>query len=190
MPTIAVVLAGLGGASGDGARLLALSASSLASVRTEVCVLANRPGFSAHEATLARASGFVFVTGTYWDGWSSHLQRFFEEATPTEATDLWLGKPASVWVTAHSVGGKAVLSRMQGVLSSFGCAIPPMSGLVVTRANELARAADAEAARDLYGPDDLEVSVHNLLECVRGTRAFRAWDVDRGDPSRPWLRSG
>lgn len=186
-PTIAVVVAGLGGASGDGARLVELAAPHLASVRTEVCVLANRPGFSAHEAILAKASGFVFVTGTYWDGWSSHLQRFLEEATPTEATSLWLGKPASVWVTGHSVGGKGVLSRLQGVLSSFGCILPPMSGLVVTRANELARAHDAEAARDLFGPDDLEVSVHNLLACARGSRDFRAWDVDRGDPSRPWL---
>jgi hypothetical protein len=34
---------------------------------------------------------------------------------------------------------------------------------------------------------DLEVSVHNLLETVRGTRAYRAWDVERGDPSRRWL---
>lgn len=63
-----------------------------------------------------------------------------------------------------------------------------MSGVVVTRANETARAHDANAARDLYGPDDLEVSVHNLLVCARGGRDFRAWDVDRGDPHTPWLR--
>lgn len=185
--TIAIVLAGLGGAQGNGARLVELAAPHLASVDTELCVLATRPGFAAHEAALARASGFVFVTGTYWDGWSSHLQRFLEEATPSEASPLWLGKPAAVWVTAHSVGGKGVLSRLTGVLSSFGCAIPPMSGLVVTHANELARAHAPEAAVDLYGPADLEISVHNLLEDVRGTRRHRAWDVDRGDPTRRWL---
>lgn len=188
VPTsIAIVLAGLGGASGDGAALVSLAAPHLEGVHTELCVLASHPGFAAHERILASASGLVFVTGTYWDGWSSHLQRFLEEATPTEATELWLGKPAAVWVTGHSVGGKGVLSRLQGVLSSFGCTIPPMSGLVITRANELARAHDREAARDLFGPDDLEVSVHNLLESVRGTRRYRAWEVDRGDASQPWL---
>jgi NAD(P)H-dependent FMN reductase len=185
--SLAIVLAGLGGAHGNGARLVELAAPHLSSVQTELCVLASRPGFGAHEGALRRASGFVFVTGTYWDGWSSHLQRFLEEATPTEATSLWLGKPAAVWVTAHSVGGKGVLSRLTGVLSSFGCTIPPMSGLVVTQANELARAEDPDAARDLWGPDDLEVATHNLLEAVRGTRRYRAWEVDRGDPARRWL---
>ena len=184
---LAVILAGLGGVRGNGARLLELAAPYLGTVDTEVCVLASRPGFAPHEAALARAAGFLFTTGTYWDGWSSHLQRFLEEATPTEASSLWLGKPAAVWVTAHSVGAKGVLSRLTGVLSSFGCAIAPMTGLAITHANELARACDPEAARDFYGPADLEVSVHNLLETVRGTRAYRAWDVERGDPSRRWL---
>jgi chromate reductase len=188
--TIAIVLAGLGGARGDGAALLELASPWLTSVRTEVCVLASRPGFAPHASVLACASGFVFVTGTYWDGWSSHLQRFLEEATPTEATSLWLGKPAAVWVTGHSVGGKGVLSRLQGVLGTFGCAIPPMGGLVVTRASELARRHDPEAARDLFGPADLEVSVHNLLAMARGSRDYRAWDVDRADPGVPWLREG
>lgn len=187
-PSLAIVLAGLGGAHGNGARLVELAAPHLVSVETQLCVLASRPGFAAHEATLARASGFVFVTGTYWDGWSSHLQRFLEEATPSEATALWLGKPAAIWVTAHSVGGKGVLSRLAGVLSSLGCSIPPMSGLVVTLANELARAHEPAAARDLYGPADLEISAHNLLEAVRGTHRYRAWDVERGDPSIRWLR--
>lgn len=118
--SIAIVIAGLGGEGGDGARLVEHAAPHLVAVRTSRVVLADRPGFQANEATLAEASGFVFVTGTYWDGWSSHLQRFLEEATHTEATSLWLGKPASVWVTAHSVGGKGVLSRLQGVLSSSG----------------------------------------------------------------------
>lgn len=184
---VAVVLAGLGGLEGNGARLLEHAAPFLEQVDTRLCVLANEPSFEAHRETLARAQAFVFVTGTYWDGWSSHLQRFLEEATPTEATPLWLGKPAGVWVTAHSVGGKGVLSRLQGVLSSFGCAVPPMSGLVVTLATELARAHDAAAARDLFGPADLEVCVHNLLEAARGTHRYRVWEVDRGDPGSRWM---
>jgi chromate reductase len=185
---VAIVLGGLGGLAGDGARLVEHAAPHLAGVDARLCVLATEPRFSAHQAQLARARALVFVTGTYWDGWSSHLQRFLEEATPTEASELWLGKPAAVWVTAHSVGGKGVLSRLQGVLGTFGCAIPPMTGLVVTRATELARAHDPAAARDFFGVADLEVSVHNLLEAARGTHRYRAWDVDRGDPgARRWM---
>lgn len=187
-PRVAIVLGSLGGADGNSARLLELAAPFLSELDTELCVLAQRPGFAAHEAALARATGFVFLTGTYWDGWSSHLQRFLEEAAPTEATSLWLGKPAAIWVTEHSVGGKGVLSRLAGVLSSFGCVIPPMSGVVVSRASELARAHDVEEARDLFGPADLEISACNLREAMRAHPHYRAWDVDRGDPTRRWLR--
>lgn len=186
---VAILLAGLGGRSGNGARLLEHAAPFFEGVSTDVRVLAEDARFAAHAAALSEADGFVFVTGTYWDGWSSHLQRFLEEATPSEATPLWLGKPAAVWVTGHSVGGKAVLSRLQGVLSTFGCAIPPMTGLVVTRANELARAHDPEGARDLFGPADLEIAVHNLRVALAHRDGYRAWDVDRGDPSERWLKA-
>ncbi len=184
---VAIVLASLGGLSGNCARLLEHAAPHLARCSSRVCVLAQEPSFEAHAAVLGRARALVFVTGTYWDGWSSHLQRFLEEATPTEASALWLGKPAAVWVTAHSVGGKGVLSRLQGVLSTFGCLIPPMSGVVITHANELARASDPEAARDLFGVSDLAPSLHNLLEAARGTHRYQAWEVDRGDPTLRWL---
>lgn len=63
---------------------------------------------------LTRADGFLFGTGTHWDSWSSVLQHFLEAATPLEGTTTWLGKPAAVVVTEHSVGGKAVLSPAAG----------------------------------------------------------------------------
>jgi hypothetical protein len=57
----------------------------------------------------------------------------------------------------------------------------------VTLAAQLAIAHAPERAGDLWSPDDLDVVCHNLLESARGGRAFRAWHVDRGDPTRRWL---
>ena len=88
------------------------------------------------------ADAFVFATGTYWDSWGWPLQRFLESATETEGTSLWLGKPAAVLVTMHSVGGKSVLSRLQGVLSSLGAVIPPMTGIVISAVGQAALQLD------------------------------------------------
>jgi NAD(P)H-dependent FMN reductase len=187
---VVMVQAGLGGRGGNGAALLERATAHLAPhAALETVVLAEAPGFEAHRAALDRADALVIATGTYWDGPSSLLQRFLEEATPTEGTALWLGKPVACIVSAHSTGGKAVLSRLQGVFATLGAQIPPMSGLVVTLASQLARphASEADAA-DLWGPDDLDVVCHNLLVAARADRsAYRAWPVDRADPARRWI---
>jgi len=139
---------------------------------------------------LARADGFLFGTGTHWDGWSSVLQQFLEMATPLEGTSAWLGKPAAVVVTEHSVGGKAVLSRLQGVLVTLGCGLPPMSGLVLSRAALLAAAQDPAAARDFWSRSDLGVVCHNLLTATRGwAQTWRSWPVDRADFRGRWLEA-
>lgn len=178
----------LGGDRGNSSVLLDAAITRLsASATVERAVLARAPGFAVHRPALAAADALVVATGTYWDSWSSRLQHFLEEATPTEGTALWLGKPAAVLVTAHSVGGKGVLSRLQGVLSTFGALIPPMSGLVISRVGELARAHAGPDCEDIWSPADLEVVCHNLLACARGERDFLAWPVDRGDPSHRWL---
>lgn len=191
-PRILAIQAGLGGAEGNGAVLLAHAIEHLAPhADVETAVLAARPGFTAHRDAIARADAVVIATGTYWDGFSSHLQRFFEEATPTEGTSLWMGKPVACLVSAHSAGGKTVLSRLQGVLSTLGATIPPMGGLVVTLAAQIAiEHATAEEAADLWCVDDLEVVCHNLLvaAATADRSAYKAWRVDRGDPSRRWLR--
>ncbi len=185
---VLAIQAGLGGEHGNGAVLLHLAAEHLAPHATvERATLDAASTFADHEAALARADAIVIATGTYWDSWSSHLQRFLEGATPSEGTALWLGKPVGVLVSAHSVGGKGVLSRLQGVLVTLGALVPPMSGLVVTLASEKARAAGGDHVDDLFGPGDLDVVCHNLLEAARGGRAFRAWPVDRRDPGRRWL---
>lgn len=148
-------------------------------------------------ATLSRADGFLFGTGTHWDSWSSVLQKFLEDATATEATKLWFGKPAAVVVSEHSTGGKAVLSRLQGVLVTLGCSIPPMSGLALSRAAVLAaqHAPDPATTRDFWCEDDLRIVCHNLAEATRITLPaakppqprWRTWPVDRRDFAARWI---
>lgn len=179
---IVLVEASLGGARGNTRVLADRAAAALKGHGVERVVLASRPGFAAHRTKLARADALVFLTGTYWDGWSSHLQRFLEEATPTESTALWLGKPAAVLVTEHSVGGKGVVSRLQGVLATLGCLIPPQSGVVISRASITGR-----RSADAFGLPDVDHACANLLAAL-GTGTYAAWPVDRGDPRARWLR--
>ena len=141
------------------------------------------------EALIAWADGFVFATGTYWDSWGSPMQRLLEESTYLESCEIWLGKPAAVVVTMHSVGGKGIVSRLQGVLSTMGLAIPPMTGFAYSLACHLAmcgNAADPELG-DFWQLDDLPVIAHNLIEAATGGRAWKTWIVDKRPPSRRWM---
>ena len=131
---------------------------------------------------LERARGFIFATGTYWDSWGSPLQRFFEESTSLEGGAVWLGKPAATLVTMHSVGGKGVLSRLQGVLSTLGVLIPPMSGLAYSQANHLALQSGGDA--DFWRVEDLEVVAHNLLAALKLREGWRSWPVESDFQSR------
>lgn len=187
--------ASLAGPGGNSSRLLALLAPRLSPQAELVGATLSGPRpatFAALEPALRAADAFVFATGTHWDSWSSPLQKFLEDATPAEATELWLGKPAAVLVTEHSVGGKAVLSRLQGVLVTLGCTLPPLSGIVLSQAVQLARrhAPAPGDAEDFWSPDDLDVVAHNLLAAARQPRpAWRAWPVDRSHFARPWLEA-
>ena len=152
--------------------------------------------------SLRSADGFVFSTGTYWDSWGSPLQLFFEKATSFESSDLWIGKPAAVLVTMHSVGGKEVLSRLQGVLSTLGLMIPPMSGMVYSLANHLALSGLNQPgnhqglssfARDLWCIEDLDVIAANLVAYLKQRTEspiqWTSWPVDSGDAERIWFQS-
>jgi chromate reductase len=160
--------------------------------------------FAEVHAELAWADAFVFGTGTHWDSWSSVLQRFLEDATEAEGTALWLGKPAACVVTEHSVGGKGVLSRLQGVLVTLGCSLPPMSGLVLSKVAEIAAGSEkgggardkfqedggrqaAAGTEDFWCAEDLKIVAHNLVEAANGTRCWKAWPVDRTDFSARWM---
>lgn len=192
LPTITLVNGSLGGASGNTAALMEPMLHRLRrEARVEELHLATDTRSIGELAPLLeRSDGFLFATGTYWDSWGSPLQRFLEASTPLEAGPVWLGKPAAVVVTMHSVGGKGVLSRLQGVLSTLGLLIPPMSGMVMSLATELATSHPAamEESADLWTREDLDVVAQNLLEAVGGGRAFTPWPVSRADPRRVWVR--
>lgn len=188
-PRLLLLNAALAGDAGNTAVFIA-EARALLAPHAEVAVvtLANvGADFTALRPQLEAADGFLFGTGTHWDSWSSVLQKFLEDATPAEGTSLWLGKPAAIVVSEHSVGGKSVLSRFQGVLVTLGCLLPPMSGLVLSRAALIAAHHDPGAAADFWCRDDLTVVCHNLAEAAAGTHQWKTWPVDREGFADRWV---
>lgn len=141
-------------------------------------------------ADLDQAKGFIFVTGTYWDSWGSPLQTFLENVTELEGSTTFMGKPAVVLVLNHSVGGKGVLSRLQGVLSTMGCLIPPMSGFVYSWVSEqvIKNNSTKETQKDMWSLDDLDIILENLKKVLAIKVNWRAWPVDEKDFRKVWLR--
>lgn len=137
---------------------------------------------------ISAASGFVFVTGTYWDSWGSPLQKFLEDITELEASPAILGKPAAVLVLMHSVGGKAVLSRLQGVLVTMGFLIPPMSGMAYSLVTDIALKSSSTHAKDFWHLDDAGLIFNNLLQACTIKIKWQHWPVDKKDPRRKWLK--
>lgn len=139
---------------------------------------------------LSWAEGFVFLSGTYWDSWGSPLQYFLEQTTDWEVSEVWLGKPAGVIVTMHSVGGKAILSRLQGVLNTLGMIIPPLCGLVYSLNTHLID-KDNDHYDDFWHLDEVPLILNNVAKQIEINRKIKfewqTWDVDRADVKRPWL---
>lgn len=133
------------------------------------------------------ADGFIFTSGTYWDSWGSPMQAFLENCTEFEGGTALFKKPASVIITMHSVGGKEVLSRLQGVLNTMGLMIPPMSGMVYALSTHLALMNQTSFAFDFWSMDDIEIIVHNLLTAINQKNDYQTWNVDKKDPKRRWL---
>jgi NAD(P)H-dependent FMN reductase len=131
--------------------------------------------------------GFVFGSGTYWDSWGSPLQKFLEDFTNSEGSTLWLGKAAALFVTMHSVGGKAVLSRLQGVLNSFGLLFPPMSGMVYSAVSDVAQqSCPVSLQEELWQLSDIKVICHNLLQAINGGTGWKSWPIGQDDPTTRW----
>lgn len=163
-------------------------------VKAEVVHLAKLKNYKANKKLLSsihQASGFIFVSGTYWDSWGSPLQKYLEEMTNLEGTPYYLGKPAAVVILNHSVGGKSVLSRLQGVLITLGCMIPPMSGMVYGVNTDLAlkksRSTKSSHQDDFWSLDDLPVVLENLLLSLGIEMDWAAWPVDRKNFKKIWL---
>src|SRR5215813_3932655 len=191
-PKIMIINASRGGAEGNTAEVLRLAGEALKTRAAVTMVVLADTDSEEVLKEIEKTDGLVFGTGTYWDSWSHYLQRFLEEATATEGTATWLGKPAAVFVTGHSEGGKGVLSRLQGVLATFGCLIPPMGGMVYSLANQLAIARGGEETEDLWSLADIDVVCRNLCEAmILSKRAtWESWPVDRAGFAKLWIKAG
>lgn len=186
--SVLILNAGLGGSEGNSHGVSEVCSTFFRARRVahEVLVLRDaRPGDA--QSALERAERLVVVSGTYWGGFSSLLQRLFEELTPTETSPLWLGKPAAVLITEHQVGAQAVLSRLQHVLVTFGCLLPPLSGVVISKVGEALRARAPELCDDVWGLEDVATALHNLLAAPFLPTAYRVWPVDREHYADRWL---
>lgn len=161
------------------------------SVKAEVVHLAKLKNNKKLAQSIQKASGFIFVTGTYWDSWGSPLQKYLEEMTDLEGTPAYLGKPAAVVILNHSVGGKSVLSRLQGVLVTLGCMIPPMSGMVYGLNTDLALKNSGKAKSshqdDFWSLDDLQLILENLVRSLKIEVVWAQWPVDRKNFKKLWL---
>lgn len=158
------------------------------SIRFDVVHLADKKAFRPILEKVKKAEAIVFVTGTYWDSWGSPLQRLLEEMTALEGTNFLLGKPCAVFVLMHSVGGKAVLSRLQGVLSTFGFLIPPMSGMVYSLASDLALKNSKSLHKDdFWDLADSTLILENILRALEIKIQWQAWPVDRKNFRKRWI---
>ena len=116
---------------------------------------------------LSESDGFLIVTGTYWNNWSSSLQRFIEVITTFENTPALFGKPIACAVSVDSVGGADVAARIHAVFSGLGCWSPPCSTLVVSRIGQEAVAASKgkmnDPNEDVWRVEDIEIVLQNLV---------------------------
>lgn len=156
--------------------------------KVEVVSLAENPYGPKLKKKIENAAGVIFVTGTYWDSWGSPLQKLLEDMTDLEASSALLGKPAAVFVLMHSVGGKSVLSRLQGVLSTMGFLIPPMSGMVYSLVSDIALKGKSSHAKDFWHLDDADLILENFLKACDLKILWTTWPVDKKDPKRKWLQ--
>lgn len=163
-------------------------------VEVETIHLAELKNYKTNKKLLSsvqKASAFIFVTGTYWDSWGSPLQRYLEDTTHLEGTKAYLGKPAAVVVLNHSVGGKAILSRLQGVLVTLGCLIPPLSGMVYGLNTDLAlkksNRTKSPHQDDFWSLDDLQMILENLVLSLKIEINWAQWPVDRKNFRKIWI---
>lgn len=188
-PNILIINASIAGGGGNTHKALSLLADYLREAASVNWIIINEGTSSAYYQDIIRqADGIIFGTGTYWDSWSSGLQRLLEDLTFWDQ-DVLFGKPASIIVTEHSCGGKSILSRLQGVLSSMGMLIPPMSGLVLSAAGQAAINGNIVIKEDIWSMLDLEVIAHNLLAAASKTWQWKKWNTDSEHTKENWLTS-
>jgi len=157
--------------------------------RFQIVNLAKTSYSASMAKKLAKADAVLCVTGTYWDSWGSPLQKFLEDATELEVSPAILGKPMGVCVLMHSVGGKSILSRLQGVFSSMGFLIPPLSGMAYSLSGQLAMSTHNKHAQDFWHLNDLNVILENLKLAAQSKTEWNTWPVDRINFRKKWIKA-
>jgi flavodoxin len=135
------------------------------------------------ERDLCAADAYLLITGTYWDSCGSPMQKFIEDFTHLEADPRIAGKPVGVITLCHFVGGKSVLSRLQGVFSCMGFLIPPMSGVVLERDSINSDCSDD----DSWGLSDIDIVLKNIHVAATHPAPYVMWKVNRGDFEKLWV---
>ncbi|MNY50666.1 hypothetical protein D3C86_1861860 [compost metagenome] len=80
------------------------------------------------------------------------------------------------------------MSRLQGVLSTFGFMIPPMSGMVYSLAGDIALKKKGNShASDFWHLDDISLILENVLRASRAKIEWVSWPVDKKNPARKWI---
>lgn len=182
----------LRGAHGNTAALIKRAQGLLpAGVSACEVVLASYVGTTeALAERVQHADALVFASGVYWGNWGSPLQRFLEVITAYEVSAVFMGKPVAVLATMDSVGGSDMAQRLLGVLSSFGCLVPPLGSVVLSRVGMHAQCETADA--DVWHIEDVQSLLHNLLVAT-GLRVlpWQTWRfAQTGATHGPYCASG
>ena len=196
--TLSIINGSLGGRTGNTFNLIKKLKKTVHKIDPEIKVriIHLAPNFNwPHVRKYIRTSdALIFCTGTYWQSWGSPLQHLFEKMTEIEGKKHLLGKPAGAIVTMHSVGGQEVASRIQGVLCSLGCVLPPFSGFAYSYADHVAHRSRYHGKKlmdDVWHIEDTHSLVFNIIEYMKGTNKWKVWDfldTDAYDPTSIWLK--
>ncbi len=124
-------------------------------------------------AKIRKAKGIILGTGNYWSNHSHFLQKFLEDATGDELSDVFLGKPIALIVTSQSTGGMSVVSNLMTTFNLLGCVIPPLSCIVYSQS------IHGSENKEFWKIEDYKVMLHNFLQYVNDKKQLRIWDVGK-----------
>lgn len=196
--TIAIINGSLGGRTGNTQNLIKKIRKTVNKIDGDIIVrvIHLAPGFNWPRVRkiIRICDGFIFCTGTYWQSWGSPMQHLFEKMTEIEGKKHLLGKPAGAIATMHSVGGQEVVSRIQGVLVSLGCVIPPFCGFAYSYADHVAHRTRYHGKKlmdDVWHLEDTYALVFNIIEYMKHSYKWKVWDfldTDAFDPTSIWLK--
>jgi len=184
--TILLINGSLRGAEGNSGKIIEKAAKFInreKGVNAQVLTLAEPlSDISSVKKQLQQADAFFVVSGTYWNNWSSPLQRFIEVMSVFENTDIFFGKPVACAITMDAAGGMEVAARLHATFSGLGCWSPPCSTLVISRVGQQAVNATSKLKndpnRDVWRLDDLKLVIRNLIVSANMKGKWESWPIE------------